>query len=109
MGDSTDGSSNAAQSAQPVSKDTQDDQGGFLRRIFGALTPTDDTPQDPVIPTKTQSGMVPGLVQGIGNLSKMVVEDVAIPKADIVSVPVDISKADLVKVFRDSGLTRLPV
>jgi magnesium and cobalt transporter len=43
------------------------------------------------------------------NLRRMRVEDVAIPKVEIVSVPVDIKKDDLVKVFRDSGLTRLPV
>ena len=39
----------------------------------------------------------------------MVVEDVAVPKADIVSVPVTITKDELVRVFRDSGMTRLPV
>jgi len=32
-----------------------------------------------------------------------------IPKAEIVAVPLDISKEDLVKVFRESGYTRLPV
>ncbi|MEO1705488.1 MAG: hemolysin family protein, partial [Pseudomonadota bacterium] len=37
------------------------------------------------------------------------VEDVLIPKAEIVSVPDSITKAELVDVFRDSGLTRLPV
>jgi magnesium and cobalt transporter len=46
---------------------------------------------------------------GIGNLRHMAVEDVAIPKAEIVSVPSDITKDDLVHVFRDSGMTRLPV
>ena len=33
----------------------------------------------------------------------------AIPKADILAVPVEITKDELVSVFRDSGLTRLPV
>ncbi len=46
---------------------------------------------------------------GLLNLRRMRVEDVAIPKAEIVSVPVDITKDELVKVFRDSGMTRLPV
>ena len=32
-----------------------------------------------------------------------------VPKADIKSVPVTITKEDLVNVFRDTGLTRLPV
>ena len=48
-------------------------------------------------------------VPGMANLRRMRVEDVMIPKAEIVSVPRDISKDALVEVFRDSGLTRLPV
>ncbi len=39
----------------------------------------------------------------------MRVEDVAIPKADIVAIPLTIAKDDLANVFRESGLTRLPV
>ena len=46
---------------------------------------------------------------GMMNLSKMRVEDVAVPTAEIVSVPDTISKADLVEVFRESGMTRIPV
>ena len=46
---------------------------------------------------------------GIWNLRQLRVEDVMIPKADIKSVPVTISKSDLVLVFKESGLTRLPV
>ena len=39
----------------------------------------------------------------------MRVEDVSIPKPDIVAVPVTITKDELVEVFRESGLTRVPV
>ena len=46
---------------------------------------------------------------GIWNLRQLRVEDVMVPKADIKSVPVTISKEDLVNLFRDSGVTRLPV
>ncbi len=45
----------------------------------------------------------------IRNLRDLAVEDVMIPKADIVAVPATITKADLVKTFQNSGLTRLPV
>ena len=44
---------------------------------------------------------------GIWNLRQLRVEDVMIPKADIKSVPVTISKSDLVLVFKESGLTCL--
>ncbi|GGA02101.1 conjugation transfer protein [Salipiger profundus] len=46
---------------------------------------------------------------GLMNLRRMRVEDVAIPKADIVAVPDTSTKSELVKVFRESGMTRLPV
>ena len=43
------------------------------------------------------------------NLHRLRVEDVMTPSAEIVAVPVDISRDDLVAVFRESGLSRLPV
>ncbi len=49
------------------------------------------------------------ITPGIWNLRQLRVEDVMVPKADIKSVPVTITKEDLVNVFRDTGLTRLPV
>lgn len=94
----------AAQSAQPEGQGDADETGGFFRRIIGVFSPGDDRTieREPVAaPLKGSLGM--------GNLRNMAVEDVAIPKADIVSVPVTISKEDLVHVFRDSGMTRLPV
>jgi len=43
------------------------------------------------------------------NLRRMRIEDVAIPKAEIVSVPSTIERGELVQVFRESGKTRIPV
>src|SRR6056297_1005705 len=105
MGDSIDESSNAAQSAQPPRHESDDEQGGFFRRIIGVFSPGDDTQTDESRPDVSASGDMPGL----RNLRDMAVEDVAIPKADIVSVPVSISRDELVDVFRDSVMTRLPV
>ena len=39
----------------------------------------------------------------------MRVDDVAIPKVEIVAVPIDIGKDELVEVFRSHGFSRLPV
>ncbi len=50
-----------------------------------------------------------GTTGGIANLTRLRVEDVMIPKVEIVAVPENIRKKKLVKVFHDSGLTRLPV
>ncbi len=107
MGDSIDGSSTAARSAQAESLNTNEstgeDPGGFFRRIFDAFSPGDDTTAagGAGAPARDTVGMV--------NLRTLTVEDVAVPKADIVAIPVDINKDELVTVFRESGLTRLPV
>lgn len=106
MGDA-EGGSNAAQSAQdPDSKR----QRGFLGRIFGAITPSDSHEEQVNGSKSAGQRPVPGLsALGMANLRRMRLDDVAIPTAEIVAVPVDIKKEELVEVFRKSGLTRLPV
>ena len=105
MGDSQDESSSAAQRALSDDDETDQQDGGFFRRIFGAFSPDDPDGPDDALQGRDASRAGPGL----GNLRTMTVEDVAIPKADIVSVPETITKAELVQTFRDSGMTRLPV
>jgi magnesium and cobalt transporter len=102
MGDSIEGSSAAARGA-PVEDD--DSQHGFFSRIIGALSPSDAGEVVPEAPESSHVTSAPGMM----NLRRMRVEDVAVPKAEIVSAPVEIGKDDLVELFRDSGLTRLPV
>lgn len=105
MGDSIDESSNAAHRAQPHQHEDEDEQGGFFRRIMGAFSPAGEDAPAVTAETLRPAGAIPGT----GNLSRMVVEDVAVPKVDIAAVPTDITRDELVKVFRNSGLTRLPV
>jgi magnesium and cobalt transporter len=47
--------------------------------------------------------------RGCNALRRMRVDDVAIPKAEIVAVPLDIGKDELVEVFREHGFSRIPV
>ncbi|WP_425038044.1 hemolysin family protein [Primorskyibacter sp. S187A] len=100
--DDLDGSSKAAQSARAEMATT--DKAGFFQRIFGALSPGEDTPPDSVRTTAPVAQSI-----GMANLRRLRVEDVMIPKADITAVPNTITRDDLVDVFRDSGLTRIPV
>jgi magnesium and cobalt transporter len=116
MGD-TDGSSSAAQSAQAsghieTSGPTADttgtspvEKGGFFNRVISALNPgaelPDAPPVQPALPNTSAHGMI--------NLRRMRVEDVAIPKADIVAIPATATQDELLAIFKDSGLTRLPV
>ena len=109
MGD-TDGSSDAAQRAQPDEQTAKPPEGdarrsGFFSRVIGALSPG-DTPSDTEF-TPAPVDRVTG--HGMINLRRMRVDDVAIPKADIVAVPLTADMEELVDVFKESGLTRLPV
>ncbi len=102
MGDSIDGSSNAALRAQPEGQNTSGR--GWLSRLLSGSSRqpiSSDRPVAPLASAPQPHGMI--------NLRRMRVEDVALPKADIVAIPTSITKAELVQVFRDSGLTRLPV
>jgi magnesium and cobalt transporter len=114
MGD-IDGSSNAAQRAQPlgqediVETDLDDasnaDRPGFFRRVIDAFGPSDTDENEAGDAAETLRPVALGMI----NLRRLRVEDVAIPSADIIAVPDTITKDELVAVFRDSGLTRLPV
>ena len=135
MNDSSDGSSSAAQRAQaldatpsksPSSDDTSDvaaelrstdaqpaleadvpvaKSDSFFGRIIGALSPADDTRSDAGAGTNAGVRSTHGMI----NLRRLQLDDIAIPRADITGVALDISKDDLVEVFRHSGFTRLPV
>lgn len=107
MGAETDGSSSAARRAPD--QDTQV-KPGFLGRLFGVFGTSDMAEPDTSI-NGHENAAAPRPQQpvGLGQLGRLRVDDVAIPKAEIVAVPTDITKDELVTVFRDSGMTRLPV
>jgi magnesium and cobalt transporter len=100
--DDKDGPSSAAQSAQPNGKSVFS---RIITRVFGGQSVPDQhrLSVDETLKTRAEN------VLGILNLRRMRVEDVAIPKAEIVAVSDTISKEDLVQIFRKSGLTRVPV
>lgn len=127
MGD-TDGDSNAAQRARHTSEialgdtdgNTDGNTGkapdqirghdasrpGFFGRIVEVLIPsempdTSDSNGHAILPVASRHGMI--------NLARMRVEDVAIPTAEIIAIPNTTDMEELVQVFRDSGLTRIPV
>ncbi|MCT8161841.1 hemolysin family protein [Pseudoruegeria sp. SHC-113] len=102
MGDTTDGSSNAAHGAQET--DTSSDR-GFFGRIMDALASPEANGTEAEGAASNPSQPVAGMV----NLRRMRVEDVAIPTADITAVAADIGLPELIEVFRESGFTRLPV
>ncbi len=107
MGDSLDGST-VAQDAPDPSDSTG--QRGFFGRIIDAFTPSEINANETAAGRKDTPGAAASLIlPGIGNLRRMRVEDVAIPKAEIVAVPVTASLDEIVANFRESGFSRLPV
>lgn len=110
MGSSNDGSI-AAQSAQEMGQDSEAEppQRGFLGRLLNIFNGADTTQK----PSDDQSSAVPVVgtasLLGMSNLRRLRVDDVAIPKAEIAAVPLDITREELVEVFREHGYSRLPV
>ncbi len=101
MGSSSDGSQHAADEdgAEPA-------RTGFFGRLLSAFTPGADTGdgEGAAQVAQTSAGL-----PGLGALRRLRVDDVAVPKVEIVAVPLDIGKDDLVAVFREHGFSRLPV
>lgn len=79
--------------------------GSFFSRVIGALSPSDTENAEGVASAEAEQPVTHGMI----NLRRMRVDDVAIPKADIVAVSINSSLDELVAVFKESGLTRLPV
>ena len=110
MGD-TDGSSEAAQSAlldedrQTPPDDSSLRTGNFFSRVFEALSPSDNEDATPEAEAQAERPTSHGMI----NLRRMRVDDVAVPKAEIIAVPASATLDELVAVFKESGMTRLPV
>ena len=111
MGDTTDGSMRAAQGAlpkgqmiQPATQGAPQPRRNFFHRLFAredGAPPHGTGPAPQPVTVRPSHGMI--------NLRRMRVEDVSIPKAEIVAVPSTITRDDLFQVFRETGMTRVPV
>ncbi|MEM9577975.1 MAG: hemolysin family protein [Pseudomonadota bacterium] len=108
MGD-TDGSSDAARRARDELTPSQDPepsrQGGFFSRVIEALSPSDEEEGASDNTPRRENQQTHGMI----NLRRMRVEDVSVPKADITAIPMTTTLDEVVAVFKESGLTRLPV
>ncbi|WP_373635246.1 transporter associated domain-containing protein [Yoonia sp. SS1-5] len=104
MGDSKEGPSIAAQSALQGQIDRKP---GLMARVRQAIFAKSgqETPYGGTQNARPAQTPLLGLI----NLRQKRVEDVSIPKADIMAAPITATKNELVKIFRDCGLTRLPV
>lgn len=106
MGSSNDGSS-SAQGAQIAASTEEPPQEiaprGLIGRLLSAFSPQTEEAEAEAASQRADNRT------GLGALRKLQVDDVAIPKADIIAVPMDIGLSDLVEVYRTHGFSRLPV
>ncbi|MEH6773755.1 MAG: magnesium/cobalt efflux protein, partial [Cereibacter changlensis] len=100
MGSSNDGSL-AAQGAQRSSDDDhppEPGQRGIIGRILSAFSPNEPA-NDAGSSQSTALTLAHSLtLPGIANLRRLRVDDVAIPKVEVIAVPLDIGKDELVEV-----------
>ena len=103
----TDGSSRAARSAQPTNDNSERNPLNILGRIAGVFRFSSQSEQldknENFVDLKREAN------NEVGNLLRLSVEDVSIPKADIVAVHESITKDELFDTFKKTALTRLPV
>ena len=105
MGDK-DGSSGAARSAQ-LNNGNSEKPVNILARVAGLFSFGNKVEQ-----LNTNENLVDYKRKAndeVGNLLRLSVEDVSIPKADIVAVHDSVTKDELFDTFKNTALTRLPV
>lgn len=81
---------------------------GLMRRLLGAFSGGDaeeEAASAPAGAAQAAHGQAPGMV----NLRRMRVDDVAVPKVEIVAAPITATLPDLVEMFREHGFSRMPV
>ncbi|MBU2956733.1 transporter associated domain-containing protein [Paracoccus sp. 1_MG-2023] len=77
---------------------------GFFGRFFAAFNGAEED-EDEGGYDERSGNRAPGLM----NLRRMRVDDVAIPKIEIIAAPLNITLDDLVTMFREHGFSRIPV
>jgi len=101
--DDTEASSIAAQSAQQV--ETQKDS--FFTRLFSGFKANPATADEG--DTGQQAVYNPAKDHALVNLNTMRVDDVMVPKVEIIAVSDAVTQDELLEVFKESEFTRIPV
>ncbi len=112
MGSSSDGSEAALGVTDPGNGRHAARSGKLLGRLFQVLNRKDPRGgQDGHGASAAAAPHAPtgNALHGIANLRRMRVDDVSVPKVDIIAVPLDIGRDELVAVFREHGFSRVPV
>jgi len=106
MGDTTDGSSSAARGALSDKGDQGQGALTFLSRWFGRTPQRDDADQGGLAEASRDTHR---MLLNVRNMADVRVDDVAVPRADIVGIHDTADLDEVVAAFRESTYTRLPV
>jgi magnesium and cobalt transporter len=110
MGESSEGASGAARRAQPESDPDSSHWPALFTRLFGwEADETEDEASGPDRHRRDGEDGAGDLLVNLRALRSLRVDDVSVPRADIVSVPVEAGLDEVVEVFRGSENSRLPV
>ena len=95
--------------AEADAEGSEPPQRGFFGRIRQAFSPQDAS--DAATPQEQGPDLADHrpAAHGIANLRRLRIDDVAVPKVEIVAVALDIGRDELVQVFREHGFSRVPV
>lgn len=108
MGEQNDGPAASTSRAADEEPDSSSRSSSFFSRLFRRDSTEDDDEEPPAagggeaVPTRD-------IRINLRKLRRMRVDDVSVPRPDIVAVPIDASLDAVAAVFRESTLTRLPV
>jgi len=109
MGDTPDGHASAENEAAEDGDPDSPGKSSFFARLFRRDTSEEDDSSEGSTPIASAESGAREMLVNLRNMRRMRVDDVAIPRADIVSVSEQAALEDLVAVFHDSTLSRLPV
>jgi magnesium and cobalt transporter len=87
--------------------ETEPARRGLLGRFFSGWNANET--REAAAGGKDAPELLPAPAHGMSNLRKLRVDDVAVPKVDVIAVSSDIGKDALVAVFREHGFSRVPV
>lgn len=112
MGDMSSGAPEAGARAPETGEDDSPARHGFLTRLFrrDASDAEDDAADSAESRRAASVPTAPGeMVLNVRRIRRMRVEDVSVPRAEIIAVSDEASLDEIVAVFQESTMTRLPV
>ncbi len=110
MGETSDGQPAAGPQSSEDDDPDSPAKSSFFSRLFRRENPEDDEPSDE--PSPESRAAVTGaraMLLNLRNMRRMRVDDVSVPRADVVAISEQASLEEVVGVFQSSTLSRLPV